>query len=129
MKGRELRNSFDGTPASYTPSPSTSTELALRSGAVWLASETIEVQEEFLDSLGENELMVLPYLFEFWALPHQLPPQGQWFTWVIMGGRGAGKTRAGAEWVRSMVEGSSRSTRGGRAGWRWSARRSTRRAR
>lgn len=50
--------------------------------------------------------MSLPYLFEFWALPHQLPPAGEWFTWVIMGGRGAGKTRAGAEWVRSMVEGS-----------------------
>lgn len=49
--------------------------------------------------------MALPYLFEFWALPHQLPPSGEWRTWVIMGGRGAGKTRAGAEWVRSEVEG------------------------
>jgi len=25
--------------------------------------------------------------------------------WVVMGGRGAGKTRAGAEWIRSIVEG------------------------
>lgn len=39
-------------------------------------------------------------------MPHQLPPDGDWRTWVIMGGRGAGKTRAGAEWVRAMVEGS-----------------------
>jgi phage terminase large subunit-like protein len=39
-------------------------------------------------------------------LPHQLPPEdADWRTWVILGGRGAGKTRAGAEWVRSMVEG------------------------
>lgn len=38
-------------------------------------------------------------------MPHQLPPEGGWRNWVIMGGRGAGKTRAGAEWVRSMVEG------------------------
>ncbi len=38
-------------------------------------------------------------------MPHQTPPAGNWKTWVIMGGRGAGKTRAGAEWVRSMVEG------------------------
>ncbi len=45
-------------------------------------------------------------MFEFWALPHQLPPEdGEWKTWVILGGRGAGKTRAGAEWVRAMVEG------------------------
>ncbi|HBS50906.1 MAG TPA: ATP-binding protein [Rhodobacteraceae bacterium] len=49
--------------------------------------------------------MALPYLFEFWALPHQLPPGGDSRTWVILGGRGAGKTRAGAEWVRAQVEG------------------------
>lgn len=50
--------------------------------------------------------MALPFLFEFWAMPHQLPPEGDWRSWVIMGGRGAGKTRAGAEWVRAQVEGS-----------------------
>ncbi|MCA0922901.1 DNA-packaging protein [Pseudooceanicola nanhaiensis] len=50
--------------------------------------------------------MALPFLFEFWAMDHQLPPDGDWRTWVIMGGRGAGKTRAGAEWVRAQVEGS-----------------------
>ena len=49
--------------------------------------------------------MALPFLFEFWAMDHQLPPSGDWRTWVILGGRGAGKTRAGAEWVRSQVEG------------------------
>lgn len=39
------------------------------------------------------------------ALPHQLPPDGDWTTWLILGGRGAGKTRAGAEWVRAVVNG------------------------
>ncbi len=34
-----------------------------------------------------------------------MPPEGDWRTWVIMGGRGAGKTRAGSEWVRMQVEG------------------------
>jgi phage terminase large subunit-like protein len=39
---------------------------------------------------------------------HQLPPEfansGEpWNTWLILGGRGAGKTRAGAEWVRSVA--------------------------
>ena len=38
-------------------------------------------------------------------MDHQLPPEGDWTTWVILGGRGAGKTRAGAEWVRAQVEG------------------------
>ena len=78
----------------------------LRSGGVLLASAAPEVREAFLDSLSPGALLALPYVFEFWALEHQLPPAGNWRTWVIMGGRGAGKTRAGSEWVRSEVEGS-----------------------
>ncbi|WP_449727762.1 DNA-packaging protein [Gemmobacter serpentinus] len=77
----------------------------MRSGAGWLASVTPEQVDEFLAGLSNEALLALPWLFEFWALPHQLPPEGGWKTWVVMGGRGAGKTRAGAEWVRTMVEG------------------------
>lgn len=62
--------------------------------------------EAFLSGLSANALKALPWMFEFWALPHQIIPNGKWSTWVIMGGRGAGKTRAGAEWVRAQVEGS-----------------------
>jgi phage terminase large subunit-like protein len=60
----------------------------------------------FLGGLSKNALTALPWMFEFWALAHQIPPVGDWSTWVVMGGRGAGKTRAGAEWVRAQVEGS-----------------------
>lgn len=77
----------------------------MRSGADWLACATPEEVEGFLGSLSENAFLALPWMFEFWALPHQLPPEGDWKTWVIMGGRGAGKTRAGSEWVRAEVEG------------------------
>ena len=77
----------------------------MRSGADWLASATPAQVDEFLGGLSENGLLSLPWMFEFWALPHQLPPAGAWKTWVIMGGRGAGKTRAGSEWVRTEVEG------------------------
>ena len=63
------------------------------------------MQESFLSDLSEGERLALPFLFEFWALEHQLPPAGDWRSWVILGGRGAGKTRAGAEWVRASVEG------------------------
>lgn len=66
----------------------------------------------FLEDLKDSDLAALPYLFEFWALPHQRPPLGDWRTWVILGGRGAGKTRAGAEWVRSLAEGPKRGVRG-----------------
>lgn len=59
-----------------------------------------------LKDLTDQQLNAIKYLFEFWALPHQCPPLGDWRTWVILGGRGAGKTRAGAEWVRALAEGS-----------------------
>ncbi len=84
---------------------STSTPQGPRSGASWIASADVAVQEKFLDDLTEGELRALPFLFEFWAMPHQMPPEGDWRSWVILGGRGAGKTRAGSEWVRSVVEG------------------------
>lgn len=83
----------------------TSTQQGLKSGSAWLASAGRVMEKTFLSGLDENALAALPWLFEFWALPHQLPPEGDWTTWVVLGGRGAGKTRAGAEWVRSMVEG------------------------
>ncbi len=41
-----------------------------------------------------------------WSLmsrPSQNPPEGDWTTWLILGGRGSGKTRAGAEWVRGLA--------------------------
>jgi phage terminase large subunit-like protein len=37
----------------------------------------------------------------------QLPPDGDWSTWLILAGRGWGKTRTGAEWVRSLAEAAS----------------------
>jgi len=85
--------------------PSTLGPRALRSGAGLLASATPETREAFLNGLSENAMLALPYLFDLWAMPHQLAPDGDWKTWVILGGRGAGKTRAGAEWVRQQVEG------------------------
>ncbi|MET0372611.1 MAG: terminase family protein [Sphingobium sp.] len=36
--------------------------------------------------------------------PEQLPPPGDWDIWLMMAGRGFGKTRAGAEWVRAIAE-------------------------
>ncbi len=93
------------TGARFVQEISTSKPQGIRLGASWIASESPEVQAEFLSSLTKEEARALPYLFEFWALEHQLPPEGDWRTWLVMGGRGAGKTRAGAEWVRSLVEG------------------------
>ncbi|MEM7505511.1 MAG: terminase family protein [Pseudomonadota bacterium] len=81
--------------------------------AAWLASLREDERQEFLGDLSENALAAMPWLWELWANPlHQLAPAGDWQVWVIMGGRGAGKTRAGAEWVRTRVEGSTPLARG-----------------
>jgi phage terminase large subunit-like protein len=46
--------------------------------------------------------------WEVWAREDQLPPESEWRNWLILGGRGAGKTRAGAEWVRGVALGRKR---------------------
>lgn len=38
------------------------------------------------------------------ARPGQLAPEGDWTAWLILAGRGFGKTRTGAEWVRSLAD-------------------------
>ncbi|WP_413816225.1 DNA-packaging protein [Palleronia sp. THAF1] len=91
---------------------STLTPLGQRSPADWIASAGLETK--FLEGMDDGTLAALPYIFDIWAMTHQRPPAGDWTNWVILGGRGAGKTRAGAEWVRSMVEGA-RPTDPGRA--------------
>ena len=55
----------------------------------------------------------LEAMFRDWCLgarDDQLAPVfakggGLWHTWLVLGGRGSGKTRAGAEWVRAQVIG------------------------
>jgi phage terminase large subunit-like protein len=39
------------------------------------------------------------------ARPNQLAPDGAWNIWMILAGRGFGKTRTGAEWIKGLVEG------------------------
>ena len=47
---------------------------------------------------------MLLYDWRIWARPSQLPPPGDWRTWLLLAGRGFGKTRSGAEWVRMLAE-------------------------
>ena len=85
------------TGARFAQEISTSKPQGIRLGASWIASESPEVRAEFLISLSREEARAVPYLFEFWALEHQFPPDGDWRIWLIMGGRGVVNTRAGAE--------------------------------
>ncbi len=58
-----------------------------------------------LQNLSSEERLVLYGEWQFLAREDQLPPSGCWTTWLLIGGRGAGKTRTGAEWVRGMALG------------------------
>ncbi len=55
--------------------------------------------------LSDDEVKSLEHEWLLWARKEQLAPKGDWTTWVLMGGRGSGKTRAGAEWVRQLANG------------------------
>jgi phage terminase large subunit-like protein len=64
--------------------------------------------QRLLPTLSPPELEALAYDWPLWARPSQRPPAttptgSPWRTWLFIGGRGAGKTRAGAEWVREIV--------------------------
>jgi len=71
----------------------------------------------FLSAFGEDQaalnswcathparLRQMAYHWPFWRRPDQCPPEGDWRCWLILAGRGFGKTRTGAEWVRSAAE-------------------------
>ncbi|KKC39821.1 ATP-binding protein [Devosia epidermidihirudinis] len=52
---------------------------------------------------SNDEVEAQYYDWNKWALDKQRPPAGDWTTWLLLGGRGSGKTRAGAEWVRTLA--------------------------
>lgn len=58
-----------------------------------------ELHPQFLASLSDDETLALSFDWETWARPNQLAPPGDWYLWIILAGRGFGKTRTGAEWV------------------------------
>jgi phage terminase large subunit-like protein len=58
------------------------------------------LREERLNELTAEQRLKLLYEWEFWARPNQIIPGGDWTTWLIMAGRGYGKTRVGAETCR-----------------------------
>ena len=53
-----------------------------------------------IGNMTPRECAQIFYDWTFWARPDQAPPPGDWIVWLILAGRGAGKTRAGAEAVR-----------------------------
>lgn len=64
-----------------------------------------DVLDEYLRQLTSAQVDELMHTWEFWARPNQLEPDGNdWDYWIFNAGRGAGKTRSGAEWVRHRIK-------------------------
>lgn len=75
------------------------------SAAQIFATLTTEEQLEHLDSLSPEARAGLRWSWPFWARKNQLEPEGDWTNWLILAGRGFGKTRTGGETVRSWTAG------------------------
>ncbi len=80
----------------------------MRDGLIYCA--TNGTAPELFASFAPRQLEAILSLFDFTARGEQIPPQtaangARWRAWLFVGGRGAGKTRAGAEWVRGLAGG------------------------
>ncbi|MHA6729848.1 baseplate multidomain protein megatron [Devosia sp. A369] len=56
-----------------------------------------------VEALSEAAVVDMFYDWNRWAYEQQKEPEGDWTTWLFLGGRGCGKTRTGAEWVRGLA--------------------------
>ena len=81
--------------------PANVSPRALRSS---LLSLDADARAAALADLTEADAAALLYDWQFWARDNQLPPPGEWLVWLLLAGRGFGKTRTGAEFVRARVE-------------------------
>jgi phage terminase large subunit-like protein len=76
---------------------------ARRLHATSLGSEAELQRDRLLAALKPAEARALLYDWAFWARANQLPPDGEWRVWLVLAGRGFGKTRTGAEMIRARV--------------------------
>ncbi|KHS41641.1 DNA-packaging protein [Novosphingobium subterraneum] len=79
--------------------------MAERALLDWLSDASPERVAAFVEGLDDKEIIEWPFDWRTWARENQLAPDDDWRVWLVMAGRGFGKTRLGAEWVRSVAEG------------------------
>lgn len=74
------------------------------SPALKLMALPADQRQQFFRTLGEAECERLMHDWDgFWARANQIIPEGRWRSCVALAGRGWGKTRVGAEWIRRQV--------------------------
>ena len=80
-----------------------SSAKSLRAEFERLSIEPEIVLREFINQLKEFEAEFILCDWLVWGRANQFAHETGWKTWVMLGGRGAGKTRAGAEWLRHIA--------------------------
>jgi phage terminase large subunit-like protein len=70
----------------------------------YLESLSPEERLQYISGIGASGREVVRHSWRVWARDNQLPPDGDWLVWLLLAGRGFGKTRTGAEYVRECVE-------------------------
>jgi phage terminase large subunit-like protein len=85
--------------------PQAEMRMSRNSRLGWLLSLESPARLKALAELNDTERKRLAWHWRLWARTAQLAPDGDWHTWLIMAGRGFGKTRAGAEWIREIATG------------------------
>ncbi|ATY33333.1 DNA-packaging protein [Sphingomonas psychrotolerans] len=83
-----------------TPDPAAAEDMALLRA---LAALPLREWPRVLARLNEAQSVELVERFPIWAHNGQLDPGGDPLVWLIMAGRGFGKTRAGAEWLSALA--------------------------
>jgi phage terminase large subunit-like protein len=69
-----------------------------------LAMMTPGEQRAWLSKCGPEDALLIDAAFEAWHAKGQLEPtDAGWRVWLMMAGRGFGKTRAGAEWIHRLA--------------------------
>lgn len=63
-----------------------------------------EDRNKLIESLTPKQQAALLYNWKFWARDKQLPPETKWYIWLILSGRGFGKTRVLSEQARKWAE-------------------------
>jgi len=73
------------------------------SPAELLASLPPKQLATFLKRTSDRELEAIEHDWGWWGRRNQQAPKGDWRTWLLLAGRGFGKTRSGAECIRDQV--------------------------
>lgn len=60
-------------------------------------------KDEIMKAWSKDEQRQIMWDWRFWGRPKQFAPPGDWLTWILLAGRGFGKTRSGSGWIQECA--------------------------